>query len=197
MKIKKKCSFCGKQFYAQMITTKYCSHSCNQQHYRVKKKKEKLKNRASTVIRKIDEITYESEIIKIQTQDYLSIKDVSALLGISRSTINRLLKNQSIKHIKFGSRVLIRKSELDQLLIDQTPTSINIKIPITGNNKNRNPYFYTKENPDYYDISIRSLDRHLKKNNIEKYRDGRDTFILKNDIEKILGKPTKTPESNG
>ncbi|MDV7187432.1 helix-turn-helix domain-containing protein [Lutibacter sp. TH_r2] len=197
MKIRKKCLNCGKLFFAQMTTTKYCSHSCNQQHYRIKKKKERIKEQALIAPRKVDETPFEDKLIKLQNQDFLSIADASTLLGVSRSTINRLLKNGLLIHSKVGSRIVIKKIHLEQILIPQTITGIREENIQSKTHNNRNSYFYTKEIPDYYDISIRTLDRHLKKQNIKKFRDGKNTYVLKKDIERIFGKPTKTPNKNG
>lgn len=193
MKIKKKCQNCGKIFNAQMITTKYCCHKCNVQHYKIRKKIELQQPKLQ--VKKIDKIPFDEKFKKIQIQEYLSIKDVILLMGISRSTVYRLLKNGNLKSGKLGSRVLIRKKDLDKFVKDQINSPIPIEIKSNPNsNRNKNSYFYTNEIPDYYNISIRTLDRNLKANNIKKYRDGQETFVLRKDVEKIFGKPVKTPK---
>ena len=40
IKILKQCLNCGNMFEAQKITTKYCSHKCNSQHYKLRKRLE-------------------------------------------------------------------------------------------------------------------------------------------------------------
>jgi len=194
MKIKKKCLNCGKFFEAQMITAKYCCHKCNAQHYKIRKKEEAKMENPNT--KKKKEIPYDTQLKKVQIQDYLSIKDVTFMMGISRSSVYRLIKNGYLKSAQLGSRVLIRKKDLDQLIKNQVQEIQPKQIKLKPAHQNTNSYFYTKEIPDYYDISISTLDRYLTEHNVKKYRDGRETFILKKEIEKILGKPTKTPESN-
>lgn len=42
IEIKRICQYCGTDFIAQKTTPKYCSHQCNQRHYKVLKRAEKL-----------------------------------------------------------------------------------------------------------------------------------------------------------
>ena len=198
MKIIKKCTNCGKKFQAQMLTTKYCCHKCNQEHYRNRKKREKQKLVSTSKNIKKKNIPFETELNRIQVQDYLSISDLIKLLGVSRSTISRLLNKKYLKSVKFGSRVLIQKNELNKLFESQISNqNNNIIILNTPQKLYKKSYFYTQEIPDYYNISIRTVDRYLKEHHIKKHRDGQSTFVLKKDLIKIFGEPTMTPKKNG
>jgi hypothetical protein len=43
IKIERVCLYCSHKFIAKTTTTKYCSHRCNQRHYKLLKKEEKIK----------------------------------------------------------------------------------------------------------------------------------------------------------
>lgn len=51
----------------------------------------------------------------LKEKEFLSIDDTSKLLGISRTTIWRLVKNKRLKVAKLGSRSIFRKSDIDTL----------------------------------------------------------------------------------
>ncbi len=57
------------------------------------------------------------EIKKPETpQKLLSIKETATLLRISIATMNRRIKNEEIKVIRIGGRVLISSKEIDRLI---------------------------------------------------------------------------------
>jgi len=82
IKVKRICVYCSSEFVAQTTSTKYCSKKCNSAHY-------KTKVRAKKVERSNIETTQKKHkpIQDVQAKEFLSVKDVSFLLGCSiRST---------------------------------------------------------------------------------------------------------------
>ena len=55
-------------------------------------------------------------VVLLQAREVLSIEQVSLLLGISRWTVMRMYKTNKIKTIMIGTRRLILREELDNLL---------------------------------------------------------------------------------
>ena len=51
----------------------------------------------------------------IQAKDFLKIEEVCGLLGISRSTVSRAIKENRLKAIRFGKRIIIKRAEIDRL----------------------------------------------------------------------------------
>ncbi|SNR58096.1 DNA binding domain-containing protein, excisionase family [Lutibacter agarilyticus] len=194
MKIAKKCSYCGKQFMAQTLKTKYCSHKCNQEHYRKKARKKKKNDSEKPLIQNDEIIPYDTHLKTIKAKDLLSMKDVMVLLGISMSSVQRLIKNKHLKAAKFGARVIIRKKDLKNLITNQFENEYSEEIILNeGKKDDNNSYFSVGEISRYYNLSNRSIDRHIKKNSIEKIKKGRFVYVLKKDIIKLFGKP-KNPE---
>jgi excisionase family DNA binding protein len=197
MKIAKKCKYCGNQFMAQTLKTQYCSIQCNSTHYKIRQKKLKELNQLKPPIQKAEIIPYDSQLSYIKAKEILSIKDVMILLGVSRSFVYRLIKNHYLKAAKFGSKVIIRKKDLKDLIKHQIDSNYSENIILNkGVKKYINEYFSIGEIAKNYCISTRTIERHLINNNLKKIKKGRFVYVLKTDVIKLFGKP-QTPKKNG
>ncbi len=118
IKIEKICQYCKKTFVAKTLNTKYCSHKCNSRDYKVRKKYEKLtgslgenQDPSKTLPTPIG--TY---LNTLHEKQFLTVGDVSKLLGISKATIYRLIKDGDLKAVSFSERTTrIKRSEIDKL----------------------------------------------------------------------------------
>jgi excisionase family DNA binding protein len=108
------CVFCQEAFVARKSTTLYCSLKCASKAYKENKRQEKLLQSKAVVK---SELT--APVILLQAREVLSIEQVSLLLGISRWTVMRMYKTNKIKTITIGTRRLILREELDNLLKSQ------------------------------------------------------------------------------
>jgi excisionase family DNA binding protein len=110
IRIQRICEFCGNNFTARTTVTKCCSHDCASKAYKARKRNTKNKIIKEEIIQ-----TITIPIIKIQSKDFLSIDDTCKLLGVSRWTISRAIKERRLKAVNLGKRVLIKRSEIDRL----------------------------------------------------------------------------------
>jgi excisionase family DNA binding protein len=115
--IPKICNHCGKSYIAHKTTTRYCSLICNSRDYKLKVKQEKIKN---TLIEQQNIIcsTQESNTINpnsLLSKNYLSIQDTADLIGVSRWTINRMVKRGELQIHKFGRKKIIQKTQIENL----------------------------------------------------------------------------------
>ena len=110
IEITKVCQHCGKEFIAKTTVTKFCSHTCASKNYKQRKKTEKLNQIKSPTDQKV-----EYNFQKLNEKEFLSIADTCQLLGASRMTIYRQIKNGNIKAAKLGRRTIIKKSEIEKL----------------------------------------------------------------------------------
>ena len=113
IQIQKSCSFCGKVFTAHTLHTRYCSHTCNQKHYKQLKRDEKLEQVMVPAF--TTSITTEINYTTIQQKLFLSLDETATMLGASRRTIQRLVSNGILKAGKIGSRCIIQRTEIDKL----------------------------------------------------------------------------------
>lgn len=111
IKVNRVCNFCGLSFEAKTTVTRYCSHQCNSRAYKLLAKGRKIEasNRQT-----FEKISLPIEVVK--TKQYLSVAESCQLIGISRMTLHRLIKAKKIKYSTVGRRVIIRKSEIENLL---------------------------------------------------------------------------------
>lgn len=109
IRIEKKCFFCGTTFIARTTVTKHCSNSCAKKAYKAKKRQEKIDKVTQTIKEKDYSPT-------IKDKEFLSIKESSLLLGVSRWTIYRLIEKKLLNSKKIGRRVIIKKVDIEKLL---------------------------------------------------------------------------------
>ena len=110
--IPKICLHCNKGFIAKTTVTKFCSQKCASKAYKANKKKEKIEKT------QIDEYNKSVgvDMNLIQSKEFLSIKETCLMLGISRMSLYRYIKNKTIKPSKIGGKVIIKKQVIINLI---------------------------------------------------------------------------------
>lgn len=109
IRIEKKCIFCENTFIAKTTVTKYCGDKCSKKAYKARKRQEK-----------IDKVVFDPKLESLKStlkdKEFLSIHESATLIGVSRWTIYRLIKNNLLPSKKIGRRVIIKKIDLEKLL---------------------------------------------------------------------------------
>lgn len=125
IEVKKRCSWCGKEFIARKTTTEYCSHRCSNLAYKARKRNEKVK-------------TFEKEYAyTLPTQmdaecvEFLTPTKAAKLLGICRASVYNYLKAGDITAVQFKGKTLIRRKDIDKLFDEPKPFLCNQKIEQT------------------------------------------------------------------
>lgn len=120
MSIPKTCTYCGKAFIAKTTLTRYCSLTCNSRHYKQKVKETKIKNslvqqqqtmQSLQTLQSLQSTNSKSLTTKI----FLSVQDAAELIGVSRWTINRMIKRGELQIQKFGRKKIIQRTQIDKL----------------------------------------------------------------------------------
>lgn len=104
------CQFCDNEFTARTTVTKYCSHRCASRAYKARQR--------GNDISKSNQETAEiisAPIIELQAKDFLSVSDASELLGVSRWTLSRAITDGRLNAVRFGKRIVIKRTEIDRL----------------------------------------------------------------------------------
>lgn len=110
--IKRICHYCGSDFVAQKTTTKYCSHQCNQRHYKAIKRAEKIQNSDNEV-----KAIKEKPIADLKAKEFLSVKEVAVLIGCSRQNVYKLINTGKLKATNIlQKKTIIRRSAIDKLI---------------------------------------------------------------------------------
>lgn len=111
IQIERICSFCSSSFIAKTTTTKYCSLRCSSKAYKKRIKEEKIANsNLQTIQIKSQPLT------ELKFKEFLTVKQLSLLLGFSIRTVYRLINAKKINSYNFSERkTLIRRSDIDAL----------------------------------------------------------------------------------
>lgn len=111
IKVQRICEYCGKEFTAQTIRTRYCSHMCNSRGYKanVKSLKIELSNNETKTVKN-------KPIEELKAKEFLTVKDVARLLNCCTRTTYRLIKRGGIKAVNLSERkTIVRRSDIDKL----------------------------------------------------------------------------------
>lgn len=118
IRVDKVCQYCNKLFIAQKLTTKYCSHICNSRAYKAIKKYEKINSVTpeSESTKTVLPTPVASYLEQIQEKQFLTVKETAKLLGISKSTLYRLIKTGALNAGNLSERTTrIKRTEIDKL----------------------------------------------------------------------------------
>lgn len=110
IRVQRICQHCGNEFTAKTTVTKYCGDNCAKRAYKKRKKDEK--------IGKSNQETIEIKAVPVkalQEQDFLNIQETCELLGISRMTLYRMIRDNRIQATKIGRRTIIARKNIDHL----------------------------------------------------------------------------------
>ncbi|NQX81292.1 MAG: helix-turn-helix domain-containing protein [Flavobacteriaceae bacterium] len=111
IRVQRICQLCNIEFTAKTTVTKYCGDSCAKKAYKKRKREENIKT-SNQETEKTISIPF--EILK--NKEFLTIAEACTLLSVGRSTLWRKIKNEELKVLKVGRRVIIKRSDLDNFL---------------------------------------------------------------------------------
>ena len=174
IKIEKNCEWCGRKFYAQKITTRFCSKRCNEHAY-----KDKLRHAQVT---EAIHRTESKSMDEMRGKEFLSIREAATILGITvRATYNLIYRGQ-LKASKLSPRMTIIQKSSIQAMLDSFSY---VKAP-RKKNEPITEFYTTTEIKEKFGVSNSWIFKVGKEKNIPKlYRMG-NTYWSKSHIEKAV-----------
>lgn len=117
--IPKTCQYCGIAFVARTTVTKYCSDNCAKRAYKAKKRREKVQSAIEQDLKndKVQQPTVSINPNSLALKDYLSVNEASKLIGVSRWTIQRMIKKGQLNAVQFGNKHIVKRSQIESLFI--------------------------------------------------------------------------------
>ena len=112
LQIPKQCVFCQEFFTAKKTTTQCCSKQCSNALYKQRRRNQRINDIKSLHL--IKPYVHTSSILI--EKEVMSVRDVSKLLGISRCTVYRYLKEGILKRTQIWGKSFILRNELMKLL---------------------------------------------------------------------------------
>lgn len=186
MKIKKVCEWCDTTFYAQKLTTRFCSHRCNNLAY-----KETIRQkRIQEVENKVQTIISEQPISEFKDKEYLSFKEAATLLGLSKQAIYKMVYAGKLQAFRISSRLsFIRKGDIDRMLEARPYERLQPKdtIPITD-------FYTTAEVKEKYHVNESWIFVIAKKHNIPRTFNRGKTYWSKKHIDAYFAKKAPNPD---
>ena len=113
IRIKKICEWCGQEFVAQKVTTKYCSHRCANLAYKQAIRAKRIQQEEQ----RIQIVKSEKPLMDIKDKEYLSIAQAATLLGLSLQAVYKMIYTGHLVAYKLSSRLsFVRQSDIEEML---------------------------------------------------------------------------------
>lgn len=112
IRIQRICGHCGVEFTAKTTVTQFCGDNCAKRAYktRIRDKKIETSNRAT-------EAVLVKPIETLKAKEFLSVREVSKLIGCSRQNVYNLINQGRLKATNIlKKKTIVRRSDLDRLL---------------------------------------------------------------------------------
>ncbi|WP_243349350.1 helix-turn-helix domain-containing protein [Parabacteroides sp. FAFU027] len=174
------CEYCKQEFIAFTSTTKYCSHTCNSRHYKLKKRLATKK-----IIDEKNQLKRDANYTELNSKPYLTIRETAQLLGVCNKTIYNLIYSGRLKATKLSSRLTIISKEKINFLFSEVYNYKKMDRPLY----NMVDGFYTiVEIKDKYNLKERRIWKIIKDNDIPTTKIGKFSHISKKHIDNYFGK---------
>jgi excisionase family DNA binding protein len=112
IKVQRICQHCNNEFTARTTTTLYCSHRCNSAAYKAKLRANKVEKSNNETYRKKNQT-----IEELKAKEFLSVTQVSQLIGCSRQNVYNLINTGKLKATNILlKKTIVKRSEIDKLL---------------------------------------------------------------------------------
>lgn len=186
IRITKICQWCGVEFEAQKVSTKYCSHRCANLAYKQTVRDKRVKQAEAETL----SIKLEKPIENVKDKEYLSFAQAGKLLGLSRQAVYNMVKAGNLKASKISSRLsFIRRADIDVMLENRPYKTLHPKdaVPITD--------FYTiAEIKEKFGVKESWIYEIAKEHNIPRTFNRGRTYWSKKHIDSYFGK--KAPDAS-
>jgi len=189
IEVKRICQHCGTEFTARTTVTKYCSHKCASAANKAKKRAEKMQKSNAETKRIITQ-----PIQELKAKEFLTVTEVSRLIGCSRQNIYKLINSGKLKATNIlEKKTIVRRLDLDELFTELPDTETipeqqkqDINDWKQAGQFDISDCYTLTEIQDKYGISDRALHEIIKRNNIPKIKKDWYAYIPKPIIDQLL-----------
>ena len=170
------CEFCGKEFYAQKVTTRFCSRRCNELAYKQRRRQRQITEAEARVLQK--------PIEEVGNKEFLSLQDTSVLFGITKRSVYNLIYNGVLQAFRLSSRMtLIRRADIEQIFESHVYTK-----KVKPERKPITEFYTTTEIKEKFGVSESWVFKIGKEKNIPKILHHGKTYWSKLHVEKHFAK---------
>lgn len=170
------CEFCGKEFYAQKVTTRFCSRRCNELAYKQRRRQRQITEAEARILQK--------PIEEVGNKEFLSLQDTSVLFGITKRSVYNLIYNGVLQAFRLSSRMtLIRRADIEQIFESHVYTK-----KVKPERKPITEFYTTTEIKEKFGVSESWVFKIGKEKNIPKILHHGKTYWSKQHVEKHFAK---------
>ena len=170
------CEFCGKEFYAQKVTTRFCSRRCNELAYKQRRRQRQITEAEARVLQK--------PIEEVGSKEFLSLQDASVLFGITKRSVYNLIYNGVLQAFKFSSRMtFVRKADIEIMFEGHLYTK-----KVKSERKPITEFYTTKEIQEKFGVSEAWVFKLAKEKKIPKVLHHGKTYWSKQHVDKHFAK---------
>lgn len=192
IKIQRICQHCGNEFTARTTVTQYCSDTCRKRAYKARLKAAKIESSNKETQR-----IKSQPIEELKAKEFLSVTQVSKLIGCSRQNVYNLINTGKLKATNILlKKTIVKRSDLDKLFKEPTNRTQPEGIPETQKQELNNwvqaggfdiaDCYNLTEVQSKYGISEKALHDIIKRNSIPKIKKGWFAYVPKTVIDKLL-----------
>lgn len=170
------CEFCGKEFYAQKVSTRYCSKRCNELVYKQRRRQRQITEAEARVLQK--------PIEEVGNKEFLSLQDASVLFGITKRSVYNLIYNGVLQAFKFSSGMtFVRKADIERMFEGHIYTK-----KVKPERKPITEFYTTKEIQEKFGVSEVWVFKLAKEKKIPKVLHHGKTYWSKQHVDKHFAK---------
>lgn len=170
------CEFCGKEFYAQKVSTRYCSKRCNELAYKQRRRQRQITEAEARVLQK--------PIEEVGNKEFLSLQDASVLFCITKRSVYNLIYNGVLQAFKFSSRMtFVRKADIERMFEGHIYTK-----KVKPERKPITEFYTTKEIQEKFGVSEAWVFKLAKEKKIPKVLHHGKTYWSKQHVDKHFAK---------
>ena len=170
------CEFCGKEFYAQKVSTRYCSKRCNELAYKQRRRQRQITEAEARVLQK--------PIEEVGNKEFLSLQDASVLFCITKRSVYNLIYNGVLQAFKFSSRMtFVRKADIERMFEGHIYTK-----KVKPERKPITEFYTTKEIQEKSGVSEAWVFKLAKEKKIPKVLHHGKTYWSKQHVDKHFAK---------
>ena len=175
-KVLRTCEFCGKEFYAQKVSTRYCSKRCNELAYKQRRRQRQIIEAEARVLQK--------PIEDVKEKEFLSLNDTAVLMGISKRCVYDLIHNGILQAFKLTSRLtIVRKADIEIMFEGRVYTK-----KVKPERKPITEFYTTKEIQEKFGVSEAWVFKLAKEKKIPKVLHHGKTYWSKQHVDKHFAK---------
>ncbi|MEC5173900.1 helix-turn-helix domain-containing protein [Chryseobacterium nepalense] len=184
IEIQKYCEHCGNSFTARTTVTRYCGDVCSKRAYKARKRAEKI-NASIVEVKKVEKKSIED----LKQREFLTVTQVSKLIGCSRQNIYKLIHAGKLKATNIlKKKTIIKRSDIDILFVPKTEIQYQEHpIPETKERQFDISECYTiAEVQEKFNVSQTALQNIIKRELVPKKKQGKFVYVPREIIDNIF-----------